>query len=106
MEDYGRMMFLIASFTAVWGVIDLGSSSIFFSLVSQKFRSIRFVNIFWCWILFQFIIVFFLVALVIPEEVIEQIWIHEDKGLLICAMVYSFIQSSVWNNAARLAECV
>ncbi|MBK9521661.1 MAG: hypothetical protein IPO13_08645 [Rhodocyclaceae bacterium] len=45
--DYGRMAFLLASFFAFRGLSDMASSSAFFTFLSQRQRSRRFISYYW-----------------------------------------------------------
>ena len=44
-EDYGRMMFLLASFLALKQLLDMASSQAFFTLMSERSRSKKFISI-------------------------------------------------------------
>lgn len=103
-EQYGRMVFLLASFAAVRLFLDLGSSSAFFTLLSQKSRSQQFVRAFWCWIGFQFAFAISLLLILLPNSVILSLWGNESRLVLVLAFAASFVQGSVWTQASQMAE--
>jgi O-antigen/teichoic acid export membrane protein len=73
-EDYGRMAFLLASFLAVRQLLDMASSSAFFTFLSRGPRSQRFVSLYWRWVGIQFFVVVLVVGLLFPDEWIGGIW--------------------------------
>ena len=102
--DYGRMVFLLGSFAAFQQLIDMASSSAFFTFISQRPRSMKFIKYFWIWVLFQFLLCLLLLVLILPNSIIETIWKGEKSELVILAMVASFMQNHVWNIASQMAE--
>jgi O-antigen/teichoic acid export membrane protein len=103
-EDYGRMAFLIASFMAFKQLLDMASSHAFFTFLSQRTRSKRFISYYWYWIGFQFVVSVVLVGILLPDEAINTIWEGESHSLVMLAFVAVFMQHVVWMNASRMAE--
>jgi O-antigen/teichoic acid export membrane protein len=103
-EDYGRMAFLLAIFISFRQLIDMSSSSAFFTFLSQRRRSRDFVAYYWYWVGFQFFIALVVVALLLPDDLASSIWMGESKFLVILALTAVFMQSHVWNNAMQMAE--
>jgi O-antigen/teichoic acid export membrane protein len=103
-SDYGRMMFLLTSFIAVKQLFDMASSSAFFTFLSQKMRSKRFVIIFWIWIVIQFTVIFSILVFFLPTTVVELAWNNETRLLVLLALTAAFMQNSVWPVAAQMAE--
>ena len=103
-SDYGRMSFMIVSFTAFRTLLDLGSSSAFFTFLSQRKRSKKFVSFFWRWIGIQFIFILILVGFLFPSNLINEIWKGESKSLVILALITTFIQLTVWPITSQMAE--
>lgn len=102
--DYGRMAFLIASLLAVRALLDLGTSAAFFTFLSQRPRSRRFVALYWRWVGLQFLFSFVAIGLVLPDDWIGSIWKGEGRGLVLLAFVAAFMQGTVWPIAAQMAE--
>jgi O-antigen/teichoic acid export membrane protein len=103
-DETGRMFFLLFSFASFKGLFDLGTSSAFFTFLSKENQSVRFINIFFCWVFIQFITVFVFVAFLIPENYFNLIWVNEDRFTVILAFVASFMLNSVWTITSQMAE--
>ena len=103
-QDYGRFVFLMASFMAFRQLLDMGASSAFFTFLSRRTRSRNFVLLFWRWVILQFLVSLALVALILPGSTLSAIWLGESRGLLVLALVATFMQGTVWNIASQMAE--
>lgn len=102
--DYGRMVFLLASFMAFRGLSDMASSSAFFTFLSQRQRSRRFISYYWRWVALQFLGSVVLVAIFLPDKWVAEIWKGEGRPLLLLAFVAAFMQGTVWPIASQMAE--
>ena len=76
----------------------MGSSIVFFTLLSQRQRSGRFVAIFGYWVGLQFLVFLTLVYWLLPESMIERIWMGELHTMLVFALIATFIQTIVWRS--------
>ena len=103
-EQYGRMMFLLATFMAVRGLLDLGSSSAFFTFLSQRQRTKRFIGWFLVWIAVQFTVPILLVSIIFPGEWLEFIWNGEERSLVVMAFVVVFLQTLLWSVITQMGE--
>lgn len=103
-EDFGRMAFLLASFMAFKQLLDMASSSAFFTFLSQRQRSRKFVNFFWRWIAIQFVFSLLIVGLLLPDSALDTVWKDEERLLVILALVATFMQYNVWSIASQMAE--
>lgn len=103
-SDYGRLVFLLASFIAFRQLLDMGASSAFFTLLSRRPRSQRFVALFWRWVGLQFLVSLALVWLLLPTSLMDAIWLGESRGMLVLALAATFMQGTVWNLASQMAE--
>lgn len=95
-SDFGNMAFMLGTFVALRQALDLGSSTAFFTFMSQRVRSRRFVNAFFGWIGLQFIIPLLLIGLLFPSSWIEAIWHGQQRGLVLLAFLAAFMQNSLW----------
>ena len=103
-EDYGRMMFLLASFLAFKQLLDMSTSQAFFTFISEKQRSKKFITIYWLWVLIQFVFSILVIGLILPESLIELLWVGEDKLLILLALIAAFSQNVIWPVAYGMAE--
>src|SRR5579863_9718891 len=55
-SSFGTMTFLLGTFLALRAVMELGSSSAFFTFMSQRPRSRSFVRAYYGWLLLQFLL--------------------------------------------------
>ena len=102
--DYGRMTFLLSTFIAIKSLLDMGTSSAFFTFLSRKRMSFYFVRNFWLWVLLQFLISLIVVGFILPQSSIEAIWKGETRLLVILALIAVFMQFTVWPIASQMAE--
>ena len=102
--DFGKMSFLLGVFMAVRGFLDMGSSQAFFTLLSRRPRTRRFIAIFWGFIAIQLIVGLLLLFVLLPDSLMLALWSEESRVLLVLAFVATFMQGTVWTLAANMAE--
>lgn len=103
-EQYGTFAFLLASFTALRSLLDLGTSSAFFTFISKKERTKIFFSYYFLWLLIQFSTSIIFIALLAPDEWINTIWLGESRGLVLISFVAVFLQQQIWNMVAQVGE--
>ena len=103
-EGYGRLAFLVASLLAVRGLVDMSSSQAFFTFLSQRPRSKKFVNIFLQWIVFQLTMSVVVTAFILSDSYIDSIWQGEARSLIVLALIAVFMQHHVYQVALSMAE--
>ena len=103
---YGDLTFLLVSFTAANRLVDLGTSTAFFTLIARRKRSGRFYLYYLGWIALQFIATLLLITVVVPEGWQQRIWLGHARGVVLLAFVASFLMNQVWNLAAAIGESV
>jgi len=103
-DSYGNMAFLLGTFLAVRQIFDMGSSAAFFTFMSQRAQSKRFVWSFFVWLSLQFFVPFAVIWLLFPSYWIESIWHGEQRELVLLAFVAVFMQHSVWPVVQRACE--
>jgi len=62
---YGDLMFLLGSFVAIRSLLDMGSSSAFYTFLSQRARGRRFYLVYFAWLALQFVATLALLALIL-----------------------------------------
>jgi len=102
-KDYGRMAFLLGTFIAINGLLDLGSSAAFFTFISKRHRSSRFVSLYWKWVAIQFLFALMVVGL-LPDGTLSTIWQGESRLWIVLALIASFMQQNVWPITYKMAE--
>lgn len=102
--SYGNMAFLLGSFMGILSLLNMGSSSAFFTFMSQRTRSKRFVWSFFCWIAFQLLATLIVVGLLFPDEWVENIWLGQELSLVLLSFVAIFMQGTVWSVIQQAGE--
>lgn len=95
-SSYGNMAFLLGTFMGLRQLLDMGSSSAFFTFLSQRPRSKRFIMSFFVWLAIQFAIPLCVIGLLLPAQWVETIWQGEHRNLVLLAFAAAFLQNSVW----------
>ncbi len=103
---YGDLMFLLGSFVAIRSLLDMGSSSAFFTFLSQRARGRRFYLVYFSWLSFQFIATLALLWLVIPASLFEKVWLGHDREVVMLAFVAAFMQQQVWQMVGQIGEAM
>jgi O-antigen/teichoic acid export membrane protein len=103
-EQYGTMVFLLGTFTAARQLFDLGTSSAFFTFLSQRNRNFRFVGLYFFWLALQFLVTLLAVGLLFPDSWIDLIWRGEQRNLVILAFLAVYIQSVLWSAFLQMGE--
>jgi O-antigen/teichoic acid export membrane protein len=101
---FGDMSFLLGTFAGVRTLLDMGTSAAFFTFLSQRPRSRRFVQSFLGWLLAQFVIPLLAIGLLFPSRWIASIWSGEPRSLVVIAFIAAFMQLSVWPVAQQAGE--
>ena len=101
---YGDITFLLGSFAAIRALLDMGSSSAFYTFIAQYQRSIKFYLFYYCWLALQFLITLLLVTVILPAKMIDTIWLGHSTSIVVLALCASFMQQSVWTTVIQIGE--
>ena len=102
--SYGSMAFLLGTFLGIRQLLEMGSSTAFFTFMSQRPRSKRFVWAFFRWLGVQFLIPLCVTGLLLPSQWVASIWHGHPRGLVLLAFVGAFLQDTVWPVMQQAAE--
>lgn len=102
--DYGNLAYLLGSFWAIRALLDLGSSSAFYTFISQRVRNRYYFTVYFAWLTFQFLFSGTLVALVLPASVVEKFWLGFDRELILLALLATFLQNQAWLTLVQMHE--
>lgn len=103
-EKYGSMMFLLGTFIAIRQLLDMGTSTAFFTFLSQRQRTWQYIKFYLAWLLVQFLLPLIVIGLIFPDAWRELIWKGEQQELVILAFVATFMQSTLWTAILRMGE--
>lgn len=103
-SEYGVFAFLLASFSALLQLLDMGTSNAFFTFASKRIRSVGFIASFIGWLLIQFFLSIMFIWLLAPDEWLQTIWHGESRVRIAIAFCAVFMQRQVWNFVTQLGE--
>jgi O-antigen/teichoic acid export membrane protein len=101
---YGELVFLLGSFAASRQILDAGTSTAFYTFLSQRPRGRQFLLTYFLWLLAQFLIPLVLIGLLFPDAWIEHIWRGYDKLRVLEALVAVFLQQQLWQAITQIGE--
>lgn len=102
--QFGNMSFLLSTFMAFLSLIDMGSSSAFFTFLSQKKQSYQFIMWYFRWMGLECIVVLLVLGFIFPNDWINYLWKGASKGLVLIAFLAVFLQHGLWPIVVRAAE--
>ena len=103
-SGYGDLMFLLGSFLSIRMLLDMGSSSAFYTFISRRPRGRGLYLFYFTWLAIQFTFTTVVVALVLPKEVVTRIWLGHPRSLVLLALLASFLQQQVWQTISQVGE--
>lgn len=101
---YGDLMFLLGSFVAIRSLLDMGTSSAFYTILSRRSQGSRFYFFYFSWLALQFLLTLSLVALIIPDDLFERIWLGHSRVIVIIAFLATFMQQQAWQTVSQIGE--
>ncbi len=103
--EYGNFRFLLGSFASIAILINMASSSAFYTFISQRQRGRRFFLYYGGWVLFQLLMLLLLV-LFLPDSIRQKIWLGHHFGLVLLALLASFAMNQLWKLMAQIGESI
>jgi len=103
-EHYGNYAFLLASFSAMRTLVDMGTANAFYTFISQKPRAFAFFLSYAVWQSIQFLVPFLLIAFIFPHTWLEVIWVGQERDLVLLAFSAIFIQQILWPTVSLIGE--
>lgn len=103
---YGNFNFLLISFVSITALLDMGTSSAFYTFLSQRKRSLEFYLYYFLWLTIQFILILAFIALIFPESWRHKIWLGNTKGVIVLAFLASFMTTKVWQTITQAGESI
>ena len=100
---YGNFSFLLGSFISLASLVEMASSSAFYTFISQRHRGRRFFIYYGIWVFVQLLILLLLV-LFLPDSIRQKIWLGHPFGLVFLALLASFAMNQLWRFAAQIGE--
>ncbi len=103
-ENFGMMAFLIATFVSFRALIDLGTSSAFYTFISGSNQDYSFFLYYFIWIGVQILVSVFILVCIFPNEWLVLVWQQSDRLLIILACLAVFSQHGVWAAVSQIGD--
>ena len=103
-EVYGDYAFLLASFIATMNLLDMGTSNAFKTFLFQKKQGKMFVLSYAVWQLLQIFIILLIIGVVLPKSWLGQLWLGQEKNLILFGFAALFIQQKAWQTLTQIGE--
>lgn len=103
-SGYGDLTFLLGSFVAIRSLLDMGTSSAFYTFLSRHTQGRRFYSFYFSWLALQFVITLLFVALIIPNSIFERVWLGHNREIVAIAFLAAFMQQQVWQTVGQIGE--
>lgn len=102
--EYGSYAFLIGSFSAFKQLLDCGTSSAFYTFISQKPRGRAFFASYAAWLALQFALPLALIGLILPDRLVSVLWVKHDRDIVVLAFIAVFMQQQAWQTMVQVGE--
>jgi O-antigen/teichoic acid export membrane protein len=103
-SNYGDLNFLLGSFAAFSQLLDMGTSSAFYTFISQRRRTWKFFSLYFSWLISQFLTTVIVVGFLLPADMLERIWVGHDRQIVLLAFAASFLMTQLWGMVIQLGE--
>jgi O-antigen/teichoic acid export membrane protein len=104
---FGDLNFLLGSFTAVNLILDMGTSTAYYTFVAQRRRRTAFFLVYLIWTLgIQFVGTVCVLWLILPEGALLRAWPGQSRGLVLLAFGVTFMTTQMWTMVSQLGEAL
>lgn len=104
--DFGNFNFLFASFTSISMLIDMGTSSAFYTFISRRRRASSFYFYYFLWIALQFVVTFLLATVLLPGGMRNKIWLGHGRDIVVLSLFASFSMNQLWKAVSQAGESI
>ena len=105
-QGYGELTFLLASFASVALLLDSGSSTGFFTLLSMRPRGRHFFTAYGVWTFGVQMIGTLMFLVLVPASLLSKAWQGEPRPIVILAFLAAFLSSQGWASVLQLGEAL
>lgn len=103
-SNYGDLMFLMGSFVAIKAVTNMGTSNAYFTFLSRRIQPLQFNLAYFVWQIIQFLLVVLVIWFVLPDTIIEKIWLAHSRDSVLLAFLATFMQQQVWQTVTSIGD--
>lgn len=101
---FGELSFLLASFIGLKTLLDLGTSSAFYTFISGKDVKENVIQFYFLWLILQFMVPIIIIFWLLPIDWISAIWPDSDALLIFLAWIAVFSQYGFWASVAQIGD--
>ncbi len=102
--QYGDLNFLLGSFAAINQLLEMGTSSAFYSFISRRPRGPAVFLLYFGWLIVQFTATVLAVSLLAPVGMIDWVWVGQKREIVLLAFGASFLMTQTWGVLSQLGE--
>ena len=103
--DYGNLTFLLATFASLSFLLDLGTTSAFYTFVSHRRQPPVFFLLYFAWTFgLQLLGTVIAIAFLLPAGATRGLWLGQSRSLVLLSLVSSFAVTQAWGTVAQLGE--
>jgi O-antigen/teichoic acid export membrane protein len=103
--QYGNFNFLLGSFTAFIALINMASSSAFYTIISKEKQGVSFYLYYGTWLIIQ-LLVLVSIVLLLPDIIKDKLWLGHSRGLILWALIASFSMRKIWQFSSQIGESI
>ena len=100
----GKLAFLIASFIALKAFLDLGTSSAFYTFLSQKEQDLESLCYYGLWLIVQFLVPLLTIFVIFPDHWLTFIWPDSEIPVILIAYLAIFAQNGLWITVTQIGD--
>ena len=104
--NFGNYSFLLSSFNSITALLDMGTSSAFYTFLSQRKHSPKFYLYYLSWLTVQFVLILALIAFIFPQTLRDKIWLGLPKKMIILSFLASFMATKIWPTVMQAGETI
>jgi O-antigen/teichoic acid export membrane protein len=102
---YGDLTFLLASVVAISQLLEMGSSSAFYTFLARRNRRPAFFVLYGTWLLVQFVLPLVVIFAASPR-LMTTVWQGQGRTLILLSWLSSFLSNQLWSATSQLGEAV
>lgn len=102
--SYGNFTFLLATFAAINGAVDLGVSNAAYTFLSKGEDLLRHMRLYFFWLFGRVLMVCAAIGLLLPQSILENFWPGYDREILALAFLGSFSLGPLRQFIIHIAE--
>jgi O-antigen/teichoic acid export membrane protein len=102
--NYGNLNFLLATFASALPLMEMGTSSAFYTFIAQRKRGTAFYATYTLWLALQLILPGICIGLLFPSSWIHTIWVANSRSVVLLALISSFAGNQLWRAIQQIGE--